>query len=536
MKKLLAFILAMMLVLSMASIAVAEGTTTYTITINPKDSAVHTYEVYQIFTGDVATKMVGEGENAKPVTYLANIDWGINSKHTEAQNANVEAETLAAKAAATADDVKVYCDFTTTPIATITKTDAGYVSAPLAPGYYLIKDKDGSLKDAQGEEMDGAYTTLLVQVLSKNISVTAKSAKPTVDKQVCDETSDAEAGHTNGWGESADHNLFEEFQFKLIAKLPGGADYDVYSKPNSNYIVEFTDTMSTGVTFVKIDSVTVGGTELTAGQYTCTAYTGQTGNGTDNWTLKIEGVETYATLTNPTTIEVLYTAYLNEEAQVFNASATGTTNRNSVFLRYSNNPNVAGDMGKTPEDHVWLFTYVVNNTKYANSIGEDNKLAGAGFTLYTDKDCTKVVKLLKSETESGLYMVHGDEKPIPDGYVTVDNNEMVTGADGKFNIKGLDCGTYYLRETTTPDGYNTLSDQTIIISATHKEEPTGESARMELNDESSNMNNNIVNKSGATLPETGGIGTTIFYVLGGVMFAGAALMLVVRRKAEADEN
>lgn len=532
MKKLLAFILAMMLVLSMASIAVAEGTTTYTITINPKDSAEHTYEVYQIFTGDVATKMVGEGENAKPVTYLANIDWGINSKHTDPQNANEEAEKLAAKAGATADDVKVYCDFTTTPIATITKTDAGYVSAPLAPGYYLIKDKDGSLKDDQGKEMDGAYTTLLVQVLSKNISVTAKSAKPTVDKQVWDETSDAEAGHTNGWGESADHNLFEEFQFKLIAKLPGGADYADYSK--SNYIVEFTDTMSTGVTFVKIDSVTVGGTELTAGQYNCTAYNGQKGNGTDNWKLRIENVQRYATLTNSTTIEVLYTAYLNEEAQVFNASAGATTNKNSVFLRYSNNPNVAGDMGMTTEDHVWLFTYVVNNTKYANSIGKDNKLAGAGFTLYTDEECTKVVKLLKSTTESGLYMVYGNQESIPDGYEAVENNEMVTGADGKFNIKGLDCGTYYLRETTTPDGYNTLANQMVIITATHKEKSTGDDAEMTLTD--SNMNNDIVNKSGATLPETGGIGTTIFYVLGGVMFAGAALMLVVRRKAEADEN
>lgn len=111
---------------------------------------------------------------------------------------------------------------------------------------------------------------------------------------------------------------------------------------------------------------------------------------------------------------------------------------------------------------------------------------------------------------------------------------MITAADGVFNIIGLDHGVYTLKETTVPNGYNKMDDQTITITATHQEVDSGASAEMNLS-AGSNMNNDIVNKSGATLPETGGIGTTIFYVLGGVMFAGAALMLVVRRKAEADE-
>lgn len=521
MKKLLAFILAAMLVLSMATVAMAdEGTTTtttYTITINPKDSAKHTYEVYQIFTGDVT-------QNATGTTVLTNVAWGQNAKYATDEKATDVADKLVAKAATVSD----YCDFDSTPIDTITtsETVTTYVSKGLVPGYYLIKDKDGSL-----ESQDGAYTLLVVKILSENINVTAKSAKPSVDKQVQDEAGDQDEKATgdDGWGESADHALFENFKFKLVATLPVDTQFEQYEK----YAVKFQDTMSKGVTFVQIDSVKVGNAIVDSADYSCSATAGQKGG---SWTLTIGDIKKYATtLAGGTTVEVIYTAYLNEDAEKFNASANKTENENTVYLEYSNNPNAGGenDFGKTTEDSVWLFTYTVNNTKYANTVADGNQLAGAGFKLYDSK--SNEVKLLVKTNNDGNYLVYdGDASKIPTGYQALTNNEMITAADGVFNIIGLDHGVYTLKETTVPTGYNKMDDQTITISAEHQEEDSGASAKMELN-AASNMKNDIVNKSGATLPETGGIGTTIFYVLGGMMFASAALMLVVRRKAEADE-
>ena len=391
------------------------------------------------------------------------------------------------------------------------------------------------------EGKDGAATLLIVKVLDKDIVATAKSEKPSVDKQVQDEVGDAEknGGEVNpeGWGESADHALFENFKFRLVATIPVNADYNDYP----TYKLVFNDTMSKGITFVQIDSVKVNGIALKATDYVCTATPGQKGAGKvgenqdkPSWTLTIEDLKkvmkenTSILVTDKITVEVVYTAYLNEEAQVFNASANSTDNKNSVDLEYSNNPNADG-MGKTPEDHVWLFTYVVNNTKYANTAEAGNELEGAGFTLYDQND--RVVPLWKDA--DGNYIVAGTTKPN-DTYTDVANNEMITEANGTFNIIGLDHGTYTLKETTVPATYNPLDPVTITISADHKEAAGGASASMELT-AASTMNNKLVNKSGATLPETGGIGTTIFYVLGGMMFVGAALILIVRRKAEADE-
>ena len=384
---------------------------------------------------------------------------------------------------------------------------------------------------------------MMVQVLESNIEINAKSEYPSVDKQVQDEVGDAETGNTNGWGESADHALFEEFDFRLVATLPANTAYDDYEK----YAIKFTDTMSDGVTFVAIKSVKVNGIEISEGegddQYQTTAYAGQKG---DNWTLTIPDLKKIGKETdNPlnisggVTIEVIYTAYLNENAQVFNASADKTENENSVYLEYSNNPNAEG-MGKTPEDHVWLFTYVVNNTKYQNDVKEGNELENAGFTLYVDlgNNQKQVVPLLKKTGVEGTYYVYdGDVAKIPNGYEQVKNNEMITAADGKFNIVGLYHGSYILEETTTLAGFNGLDPFKFSISATHVEDTSGNKAGTTLSENTQKtMNNDIVNKSGAQLPETGGIGTTIFYVLGGMMFVGAALILVVRRKAEADEN
>lgn len=556
MKKFWAILLAMMLVLSMVTVAGATevenpstGAEGFTITVNPKDDVDHEYQVYQIFTADVET-------NAG-VKVLTSVKWGTNAKNdTDAVRTGdpvPDAVLDALKAVSGTNQEKLaeitkYWNADSTPVDTFASTKAAPgTSKKLTPGYYLVRDNQAKL-----EGKDGAATLLIVKVLDQDIVATAKSEKPSVDKQVQDEVGDAEknGGEVNpeGWGESADHALFENFKFRLVATIPVNADYNDYP----TYKLVFNDTMSKGITFVQIDSVKVNGIALKDTDYVCTATAGQKGAGKvgenqdkPSWTLTIEDLKkvtkenTSILVVDNITVEVVYTAYLNEEAQVFNASANSTDNKNSVDLEYSNNPNADG-MGKTPEDHVWLFTYVVNNTKYANTADEGKELEGAGFTLYYgDGSDNRVVKLMKKTLETpdpleeGKFYVYEDQT-VPTGYVAVENNEMITTANGKFNIIGLDHGTYTLKETTVPATYNPLDPVTITISADHKEVAGGASASMELT-AASTMNNKLVNKSGATLPETGGIGTTIFYVLGGMMFVGAALILVVRRKAEAGE-
>ena len=424
MKKFLAILMAAMMLLAMTS-AFAETATTYTITVPASETGVkHTYEVYQIFVGDLAT--------SNGSTILSNVVWGKNAKLPEgAKVGDAVAEAVLSTLTSTSgtDKEKLavianYVDITGTAFTTV--KDGASVSVPA--GYYLIKDANNSLDNTHD-----AYTTYIVNVC-KSVELAPKSVYPTVDKEVQDETGDAEAGHTDGWKETADHDLFETFSFRLTAKLPADERYADYT----TYAVTFHDTMSEGITFENIVSVTVDGKTLTADQYTTT--------GTDNlayggtWTLKIADLKAIdgVNLVDSADVVVVYNAHLNEKAQIDNESVTSTTNENSVYLTYSNNPNAAGE-GKTPVDYVWVFTYVVNNTKYANSAASGNELAGAGFTLYDSTGA--VVPLCKIGDDYYVY----DGKTVPSTATPVEDYEMVTTSNGKFNNKGLDHGTYTLK-------------------------------------------------------------------------------------------
>lgn len=510
MKKFVSLLLTVVMALAMSMTAFADEPTTsgYTITIN-NEATGHTYEAYQIFTGDLS-----EG-------VLSNIVWGsgiteagqeaLQSKYdiAETKSAAGVAEALTNdNAVQFAKDAARY--LTTTKVeSTYSETNKNYTISGLVAGYYLVKDKDSSLSGK-----DDAYTSYILQVV-EDTNVSPKSAKPTVDKQVHDETDDAEAGAVDGWGESADHAINESFQFKLIANLPADTDFSAYK----TYKVVFTDTMSDGVTFESIASVTVDGVTLTADQYTVTATAGQAGG---SWTLTINDIKSIegVNLTGGADIVVIYNAHLNKNAQVNHESGT-TTNQNKVYLEYSNNPNAGGEgeLGKTPEDIVWVFTYEVDNTKVdATDSANKTPLAGAGFRLY-DSTGTTEIGLIYDSTISAY-------RPVKSGETA---EEMTSAVDGVFNIKGLDVGTYVLKETTVPDGYNKCADTTIVIKATHAEAADGASATTTLSPDS-NVTNKIENKQGSTLPETGGMGTTIFYVLGTILVLGAAIMLITKRR------
>lgn len=524
MNKLLALVLAMVMVLGLAASAFAEGDT-YVITIN-STTANHTYQAYQIFKGDLAI-----GDNSEKI--LSNIQWGegvtytgegveVTNESNEKVNSKAAADIAEALSTGALTLDALIADLTlVSPANEVASTGTTVEISGLPAGYYLVKDKDNSLTNK-----DEAYTRFIVKVVA-DTTVTPKSEKPSVDKQVWDEPADAENQSQTGWGESADHAINESFQFKLIATLPASDEFDAYE----TYKVVFTDTMSVGVTFESIESVTVDGVTVSAGtentNYSCTATKDMTGEA--SWTLTINNIKGIAgvDLKNGAEIVVIYNAHLNENAQV-NHESGATTNKNKVYLQYSNNPNASGEgeqgeLGKTPEDTVWVFTYEVDNTKYANEIGEGNELAGAGFRLY-DSNGTTEIGLIYDGSLSAY-------RPIKSG----ETAEEMKSADstGVFNIKGLDAGTYVLKETTVPAGYNKCDDVTIVISATHVEAESKDSATTTLTS-SKNMTNQIVNKSGSTLPETGGIGTTIFYVLGGMLVVCAVVLMVSKKRMSAE--
>lgn len=500
----------------------AEGT--HTVTISPAKSG-HTYEAYQIFTGNLGA----DGS-------LGNVVWGsgidqskLAAEGTDALIKDKDAATVSQNLAAKSSDstdAKAYATAFSGVLST-THTDSSdfvstgvgsYTISGLSDGYYLIQDKAGTLN-----EKNDTYTSFILKIIGADVTVAPKSTQPTVDKKIQDEPADAEFGATEGWGNTADHDINESFQFKLDANIPGEANLADYK----TYEVKFNDTMSKGVTFESIESVKVNGNDGTGAKtwlladidYTATTPTAAE-DGMQSWSLtiddviaKCEGIK----IAQGFTVEVIYNAHLNEKATINNASGT-TDNKNSVNLEYSNNPNADGT-GKTKDKTVYAFTFGITNKKVIDSVGGE-ALANAGFKLYKDETCTQEYELVKDDT-LGAY------RPAKAGESAV---EMKSAADGTFPIKGLDAGTYYLKETTTPAGYTTAEVTTIKIDATHSID-NGGNPQVTLSQDST-LDNKIVDKKGSNLPSTGGMGTVLLYVAGIAVFvlAGATLVMALRRR------
>lgn len=538
-----AVVMAACAAIPMSSSFSASAEDTYSITIN-NDNAGHTYEAYQIFKGSLGADDVlgniewGDNVNSSAEGFLTAIQ-GIADKNGETPFTNLDtASAIAAKLGENNTDTTLAANFAQTIGNYLTDTPQvmqnaqtpdsdsdgkqEYVLNVTSAGYYLVKDKDTT----QNNKND-SYTTFIMRVLGKS-SATPKSAQPTVDKQVLDEEADAEAGNTAGWGESADHAINESFKFKLTSTLDANANYDAYK----TYKVVFHDTMSTGVTFESIESVKIGDVVIPVKStdkpdgYECSATEGLVGDGAKEWTLTIADLKKYqADLTTGATVEVIYNAHLNESAIVSSANGTelGTAaaNNNNVYLQYSNNPNVSGDsdLGQTPKDYVWVFTYKVDNKKVDQ---DGNVLADAGFKLYDSTGKTEI-GLIYDDDLTAYRPIKGDEVAV----------EMKSAATtGAFNIVGLDAGTYVLKETSTPAGYNTCAPITVEIGAVHKENADGTTVNLTLTQK--NTDNTIQNQKGSTLPSTGGIGTTMFYVGGGVLVAGAGVLLITKKRAKKD--
>ena len=387
------------------------------------------------------------------------------------------------------------------------------------PGYYLIVD---TINFNDGDHYHAYNSFLLVNDTHQgeyNVIINHKVVKPTVEKKVYDNDNN-DISSAGGWGSSADHAINEKFQFQLIAKLPAGRDegraYDYYDK----YTVCFNDTLSEGITYDGLDSVVI---ESNGTPYDITndssKYDIDISNlkSQNSFVVKIHDVKNcVANLNDGATITVTYTAHLNEKAYV-NTVGGGTDNKNSVYLEYSNNPRISTSLDHTPESEVRVYTYQLNNTKRAEK-EDGTPLPGAGFRLYSNEACHDEDEIKLKMNDDGTYS--------RDFSTEGKGVEMISGQDGQFNVKGLDAGTYYLKETTPPSGYSACANKEIVISATHN------GNHVEL--DSSKLSTTIINKKdgGITLPSTGGIGTTIFYVVGGGLMVAAIVLLVTKKRME----
>lgn len=537
-KKLLAALLAVAMVCAMAIPAFAYNPGETEENLN----GTHGYSAFQIFKGVIS----------KDNPTLSGVDWGQNITEPDIFLANLKNDpTIGEKfeTAATAQEVlavisqwsnsddnsiafaRVVCSYLypnadAKPEPVITDHTGG-INIPKS-GYYLIVDTT-YFNPGDYYHAYNSFFLLNVPQVPYVVPINRKVVKPTVEKEVYDNDNNdiSSAGNNDGWGSSADHAINEKFQFRLIAKLPASKDngraYDYYKK----YTVCFNDTLSDGITFDKLDKVEIANVDGGNPQVIDAANYTRTPNGSQSFKLSIDNVKTCAAaaglnLNDGATITVTYTAHLNENATVNTAGGPNTTdNKNSVFLQYSNNPRIDTSLDYTTTSEVCVYTYQLNNTKYRDEVNENNKLEGAGFRLYSDEACTP-------EQEVKLYKKDNFYYPIKDATDKAqDAVEMFSDEHGQFNVKGLDAGTYYLKETKTPDDYSPCPDKKIVISATHNE------YNVNLSGES-NLNNKIINikAGGITLPSTGGIGTTIFYVVGGGLMVAAIVLLVTKKRME----
>ncbi len=565
MKKTLSMLLAFSMLLGLlTTMAFAAKDTAHTITItNPANTYV--YEAYQVFKGDLSTDNTilsniewGEGVDSATLLNALKADATLGSKFVKAETAADVAEVLSDKSF-TAEHVEVFANLVATNLKTVADTSTvsesavdgkySYTISVKGDGYYFIKDKADSVGSTE------AYTKYILRVV-ENIVVAAKSDVPTLDKSIVDGDKDVEV--SNG-------SIGDTVNYKLKSNVPNMTEYDKYF-----FIIH--DTLSNGLTLdAKSFNVQVGEQKLNECFTDCTHE--------HCYTLRVDGqsfelvFNNFKQYTQGSDVVVTYSATINANAVI---GVEG--NPNQAKLEYSNNPNVTPNgenepaegenvTGETPDDFVITYITGVEIIKVDDS---GNRLAGAEFKITGEKlNKVKVVTEKFEEATDGTYYLlkNGSytatepEDSTKDQYADIDKKYTKTeidvwntttekvsaqayvSADGILRFDGLAAGDYVIKEITAPDGYNLLTDTiniTIVLSG-----PTGEIA--DGNEDASwtvtgadgaqiengRVKLTVENKSGSVLPETGGIGTTMFYVLGGLMAVGAGVLLIAKKRMDA---
>lgn len=514
----------------------------YTITITkPEGDIDRTYEAYQIFKGNL------DGNTLSDIEWGAGIDGAAfltELKKNASFTSCTDAKTVAEKLAAFTDDsdeavafAKLAGKFLTTATAT---SSTGKITVPA--GYYLLKDVTTVTHDA---------LSLNILKVVKDVTVNPKADHPTVDKKIGTDISTGVAAN--------EATIGDKVPFVIASKVPQMQGY-------TKYFFVLNDSMTAGLTYNKDVAIKIGATTLAADAYEVTY--DDTAN---TMKIVIKNFIQYKSQADAD-IVVTYSATLNENANL----STNKGNKNTVKLTYSNNPNVdyKGDnepdstdpVGVTPEHVTVTYSTQLQLTK-VNGADPDEKLEGVEFQITGTSIKTAVSKghYFKQDAAGTYYQLKDgtftDTAPAPETeskYVSTsvkyaevtDSTEQTkmqkvtasgtTDKNGLITFKGLGAGTYYITELKTLGGYNLLTAP-IIVEITATPGTTSCTWTAKVNGENATFEDDMVkltveNNKGSVLPITGGIGTTIFYVIGGLLVCGAVVMAITKKKLSVEDK
>lgn len=509
MKKLVTILLALAMILCLSTAAFADETT-YTLTIT--GAAGHTYDVYQIFTGDISQ----EGDK----TVLSNVKYGLNHYPINGATGDaVPADELEALTAAQNPVDLLDSAVTGTPykndIAPATGESTIEITG-IPAGYYMVVDVSTELPDGQTK------SPIILQVL-ESVTIASKHASIVSEKKVDDKNDSTTEEDAVVWQDAADYDIGDAVPFQLSVTLPSTLSvYETYELTfHDKQDAGFDAPTITSAYILKADNTKI---EIPAATDTTSGYTlhngcptrdtcefgGCTGAITVGDIKDLYGTETF---TEGDKLVVEYTAVLNNNAVIGEAG-----NENGMYVCHPD--------GHTPVDYVTVLTYELNVDKIDGA--SQAALAGAGFTLY------------KWSAEANDWVAVGAE---------------ITGTT-TFTWSGIDGGKYKLAETTTPAGYNTIADIEFVVDSTHKTEwiKGGNTAfedliaktvdgtaivfadRDENGVEDGKLAGDIANYKGTVLPETGAKGTFMLITAGTVLVVLAAVFMITRKKMSIYED
>ena len=481
-KKLVGLLLALVMVFAVSAVMAAQEGTLDGGSITINDAVPEqVYKAYQMLY------LESYNASANAYAYKANSAWETwlrsQSSYVAFDSQGYVTWVKGADAAAfaklaQAQAASMTADATTTaPAAGEGKTYSTVAFSDLKLGYYLVDTTLGTLCS--------------LDTTNPSVIMEEKNEVPTNVKTV-------EEDSTGNYGEKNDADIGQTVNFKSTITAQAGAE---------NYV--FHDKMSEGLTYTGMTGITLNGTAVDASNYTVVT-TGLT----DGCTFEVRFTQAYCdTLKANDQIVISYTATLNEKAVI-----AGAGNPNTSKVSYGVKDGTTSEpSGTTPPSETTTYTWDLDVLKYAN--GDESKvLKDAEFVLLNSAK-TKVATIV-----NGKVTGWADVPAAVDGTIAWPTNTVLTtGENGKIEIDGLDADTYYLREVKAPAGYNKLPDDvSIVITGATK----GDNDELTYTTVLAKVNN----QSGTELPSTGGIGTTIFYVIGGVLVIGAAALLIARRK------
>lgn len=521
-------------VMAPVTMAFAEGDDTITITQNINNGATK-FKAYQIFTADVVDK---DGQKV-----VSNVDWASEQAKTavlgvltaksvpgitNSSTPQEVADYLSTKITGTTDATVVKKDDLLNKIALAVEKDvsptgvafdAGAAFTATSKGYYLFMTDVASI-GAKGNYADKKQTgtsPIFAVVGGSAVEVAEKTDIPTVEKKVRDDKPES------NWADKADSQMGQNVEYQLTGTVAKNVDtFDTY-------YYQFHDELSAGLTAEKASvEVTVDGTKIAPEKYDV-AY--DQANGHNLLTVTFTDLKSsVATVTPNSKIVVTYTAKL-DPTKVQNVVVGGEGNKNIVKLVYSNNPG-HDSKGESVPDTVRDYTYALKLVK-EDSASEATKLEGVEFTI----------QATGADEGTGTQFVQQD------GSLGSAAHEFQTDAKGEINIKGLDAGTYTVKETHTLDGYNTLPDFTFTITAKGLDQNEGSNtlqvttskngSDLVLNPsfDSGTVTLTVQNKKGSGLPLTGLNGVTFTWIAGGaVLCIGVAHLIRSRKQAEESEQ